>query len=302
MATIVISEPMHEGAVALLRARHEVHYDPRLVDDAERLHSLVGSCHALVIGPRTEVRGSLLQTMKSCRALGLLRVHDDRVDLDACATLGIQVISEPGAFAMCVAEFVVAASIMLLHRQAATAGHLDAADARRGSREAAGKQIGIVGMGPVGRSVAYLADRMQMKVRAFDPAMDPLFPAFPVSGVEFASLEKLLATSDVVTLHLPMKERMRHRFDAARIGQMQQGAILIDTSCNRTLDLGALEAALRSGRLGGAAIDSLAGPRQAMFGLGQCANTMVFPAVGETIEASERAAQQVARRLHELLR
>lgn len=304
MARIVISEPMHAGAVATLRARHEVLYEPTLVDDEPRLRQLAGDCEALVVGGRTQVRSALVQAMGRCKALGCLSTVEDNVDVDACARQRIEVVSESGALAASAAEYVIAASVMLL-RGVFVPPHegADGSAAAPGQRhEAAGKHIGIVGMGVVGRAVAYLAQRIGMKVLAFDPAMDPAFPAFAVSGVEFATLDEVLARCDVLTLHLAGRHRARYGFDAARIGRIRRGAVLVDTSCNRTIDVAALAAALRSGALGGAALDDVDGTLRAVRQLAGCPNLLVSPCLAEdTLEAGERVAQQVARRLQQIL-
>lgn len=302
MARIVISESMHPGAVATLRSRHDVLYDPSLVDDAPRLHRLASDCDALVVAGRTQVRGDLLQGMARCRAIGCLSTPDGNVDVDACMQRRIEVVSESGALATSAAEYVIAAAILLM-RGAFAPASAPGQGAAAQRHEAAGKTLGIVGMGPAGRKAAYLAQAIGMEVLAFDPAMDPLLPAFPVAGLRFVEFGELLARSDVVTLHLFGRERARHGFDAATIARLRRGAVLVDTSCNRTVDRRAVAAALRGGALAGAALDDADGALRSVPELAGCPNLLVSPCLAEdTLESSERVAQQVAQRLQKLLR
>jgi (S)-sulfolactate dehydrogenase len=304
MARIVISEPMHDGAVAMLRTRAEVHYAPTLCDDSAQLHRFAVSCEALVVGCRTPVTERLLEAMPSCRVLARLSESDDNIDLDACARRGIEVITERGATSVSTAEYVVATAMLLLHAipgcAAARAGRLPVVCA---PRESAGKRLGIVGMGPVGRAVAYLAGHVGMKVLAFDPAIDPMAPAFPVASLDFVTFDELLERSDAVTLHLSAAQRARYMLDGARIARMKHGAVLINTSCARATDVDAVAAALRCGALGGAAFDVSYGEGGTPDALADCGNLLLTPQVAEnTIEAMERVSMAVARRLQKLLR
>lgn len=305
MARIVISELMHEGAVARLRASHDVHYDPTLVDDALNLHKLASACDALVVGSRTQVRDPLLQVMGRCKVVGLLSVADDNIDLDACARRRIEIVGETGSTASSTAEYVVAAAIMLL-RGIFTAGafmsRTGGRAGRAGPREAAGKTIGIIGMGAAGRAVAYLAQQIGMKVTAFDAAMDPLAPVFPVSGVRFGELDAVVSQADVLTLHLSGRAAARPVLDAARVARMKPGAILINTCCPEAVDLQAVAGALRSGALGGAALDVLPGMLPSASAFANCPNLLLTPKVSEsTLEAVERVSMLIAQRLQKLL-
>jgi (S)-sulfolactate dehydrogenase len=303
MARIVISEHMHEGAVARLRVSHDVHYDPGLVDDALNLHKLASGCDALVVGSRTQVRDPLLQVMGRCRVLGLLSVAEDNIDMDACLRRRMEIVGEAGSTASSTAEYVLAAAIMLL--RGAFGLFMSETSERAGTagpREAAGKTIGIIGMGVAGRAVAWLSQQIGMKVVAFDPAMEPLAPAFPVSGVRFADLDALVAHSDVVTLHLAGRRAAQPMLDAARVARMKPGAVLVSTCRPEAVDLRAVAAALRSGALSGAALDVNPGNTPTDSALANCPNLLLTPNVSQsTVEAVERVSMVVAQRLQKLL-
>ena len=105
---------MDERAVAQLRAAHDVLYDPRLVDDPQRLLAEAATADALVVRNRTQVRGDLLAALVRCQAIGRLGVGLDNIDVAACQSRGLQVIPAIGANALSVAEYVVASAMLLL--------------------------------------------------------------------------------------------------------------------------------------------------------------------------------------------
>src|SRR5688500_10081783 len=111
---IVITEFMDADAVERLRAAHDVLYDPALVDDAARLLSEAASADALVVRNRTQVRGERLAALARCKAVGRLGVGLDNIDVAACEARGIGVFPATGANALSVAEYVIAASMILL--------------------------------------------------------------------------------------------------------------------------------------------------------------------------------------------
>ena len=111
---ILISEFMDERAVATLRARHQVVHDPKLVDDPARLHAEAASADAIIVRNRTQVRGDLLAALVRCRVVGRLGVGLDNIDVPGCEARGMRVIPATGANAQSVAEYVIAAALLLL--------------------------------------------------------------------------------------------------------------------------------------------------------------------------------------------
>ncbi|HYI04705.1 MAG TPA: 3-phosphoglycerate dehydrogenase, partial [Reyranella sp.] len=111
---IVICEFMEERAVARLADAHDVLYDPDLVDDPGRLAAEAAGADTLIVRNRTQVRGELLAALVRCEVIGRLGVGLDNIDLETCRTRGITVIPATGANALSVAEYVIAASLLLL--------------------------------------------------------------------------------------------------------------------------------------------------------------------------------------------
>ncbi len=256
MPEIVITEFMDDGGVRCLSERYATLYDPGLVDRADALAEALREARALVVRNRTQVTRALLDDAPALVCVGRLGVGLDNIDLEACRARGVAVYPATGANDVAVAEYVVTAALALL-RGAYTASADVAAGGwprqRLIGREASGKRLGLIGFGAIARQTAERARALGMSIGAFDPYLPQNDSAW--RGVVRQDLVELLGTSDVVSLHVPLTETTRRLIDAAAIGCMKPGAVLVNTSRGGVVDEGALAAALREGRLGGAALD-----------------------------------------------
>jgi (S)-sulfolactate dehydrogenase len=304
---ILITEFMDERAVAQLRAQHHVDYTPTLVDDTPRLLSAAADADALVVRNRTQVRGELLGALQRCRVVGRLGVGLDNIDVEGCRARGIQVIPATGANALSVAEYVITAALLLLRGAYASSQEVAAGrwprNALSAGREIGGKRLGLIGFGSIGQLTAKLARGLSMQVVAHDALMAANHPAHAEHGVEAVGLDDLVRTADVISLHVPLVEGTRGLFDAARIASMKPGAVLINTARGGIVDEVALAAALRSGHLGGAAIDVFASePLPATPHFDGCPNLLLSPHIaGVSAESNQRVSLLIAERLLEVL-
>jgi (S)-sulfolactate dehydrogenase len=278
-------------------------YDPRLVDDAPRLLAEAATAHALIVRNRTQVRGALLDALKQCRVVGRLGVGLDNIDVATCQARGLPVIPATGANALSVAEYVVATAMLLLrgayqHSAAVAAGQWPR-NALSNGREIGGKTLGLIGFGSIGQLTAQLAQGLGMQVIAFDAMMDSDHPAFAERNARCVGLEELIATADVVSLHVPLVDSTRGLFNASRIAAMKKGAVLINTARGGIVDEVALAAALRRGHLGGAALDVFEPepvPMSAHFQ--DCPNLLLTPHIaGVSFESNERVSELIAQRV-----
>jgi (S)-sulfolactate dehydrogenase len=307
MSRIVVTEFIDERALPALRARHDVLYDAKLVDDPAWLMKEAASADAIVVRNRTQVRGELLAALKQCRVVGRLGVGLDNIDVPACESRGMKVIPATGANALSVAEYVIASAMLLLRgayqSTAAVAAGQWPRNALSNGRETAGKTLGLVGFGSIGQLSAKLAQALGMSVIAYDAMMDGDHPAFAASGVRAAGLDEVIATSDVVSLHVPLVDTTRNLFNAARIASMMRGAVLINTARGGIVDEVALAAALRSGHLGGAAIDVFGQePLPAAEHFRDCPNLLLTPHIaGVSAESNERVSFLIADKVLEAL-
>jgi (S)-sulfolactate dehydrogenase len=302
---IVITEFMDERAVAQLAAKHDVLYDATLVDDASRLKQQAAGADVLIVRNRTQVRGDLLGAMTRCRIVGRLGVGLDNIDVAGCEAKGMRVIPATGANALSVAEYVIATAMLLLRgayqsTDAVAAGQWPR-NALGNGREIGDKTLGLVGFGFIGQLTARLAQGLGMTVVAFDAMMDAKHPVFAQTGVRGASLADLTARSDVISLHVPLVDSTRKLFNAERIGAMKRGAVLINTSRGGIVDESALAAALKSGHLGGAALDVFdAEPLPAGNVFTGCPNLVLTPHIaGVSAESNERVSFMISEKVLE---
>jgi phosphoglycerate dehydrogenase-like enzyme len=233
----------------------------RAPDDPD-LANLMKQARALVIpavGPKLDpglFEGS---------AIALVQVTGagvDRLDAAALKQLGVAVCNVVGGSSRAVAEYALAAALMLLRRFAWADAEIRAGnyktfrarmveDSLRGLR---GLKIGIVGFGNIGQAVAQAFRQMGGEILYYDPATIDAQAAAALDATPM-KLDELLAASDVVTLHVPLVEQTRGLIGAAELARMKPDAILVNAARGGVVDEAALAAALATGRLGGAALD-----------------------------------------------
>ncbi len=256
MPEVVITEFMDEVVVAELATEFDVHYDPELASRPDAIVTQVGAARALIVRNRTSVDRPLLDAAPGLVAVGRLGVGLDNIDVAACEERGIEVFPATGANSASVAEYVIGAVLTLMRPALGDSGRVLAGDWPRQSSigsEIAGKNMGLIGLGDIARLVAVKATALGMNVAAYDPVLEADDPAWHVATS--VSFPKLLADSDALSLHVPLVDATRRMIDAGAIAQMKPSAVLVNTARGGIVDEGALVAALRAGRLGGAALD-----------------------------------------------
>jgi (S)-sulfolactate dehydrogenase len=309
MARIVITEFMDERAVARLRAGgHDVLYDAKLVDDAPRMLKEAASCDAFIVRNRTQVRGELLAALARCKVVGRLGVGLDNIDVAACEARKLPVIPATGANALSVAEYVIACALLLrrgaFHATTQVAQGQWPRNALSNGLEVSGSTLGLIGFGSIGQLTAKLARGLQMNVIAYDAMMDQDHPAYGESGVKCVGLDEVVTGAEVISLHVPLVDATRNLFDASRIAKMKPGAVLINTARGGVVDEVALAAALRSGALGGAALDVFGTePLPVSAHFADCPRLILTPHIaGVTAPANERVSELIADKVLAALR
>jgi len=303
--SVLLLEGINDSAVELLRGAGYVRLTrlKQALDGAALLDAVRG-VDILGIRSRTQLTAPVFDAAERLMAVGCFSVGVNQVDLAAARNRGIPVFNAPFSNTRSVAELVIGEIVMLLRRifPRSTAAHAGAWDkSALDSHEVRGKTLGIVGYGNIGSQLSTMAEAIGMRVIFFD-----LTDKLRHGNTEPAdSLAALLAQSDVVSLHVPETPATHRMIDDAALRAMKPGAYLINNSRGTVVDLDALAAALRDGRLRGAAIDvfpiepSGAGQafRSPLQGLD---NVILTPHVGgSTEEAQERIGVEVARKLIE---
>jgi (S)-sulfolactate dehydrogenase len=297
---VVITEFMAAGAVASLAARFDVSYDATLVDRPAELKALLAEVDAVVVRNRTQVNTELLAAAPRLKVVGRLGVGLDNIDLPGCKARGIEVIPATGANALAVAEYVIGTAMLLLRGAYVSTGAVSAGEWPRAAlsngREIAGKTLGVVGFGSIGRLAGGLARALGMSVVGFDAQIRADVPIWREEQTTPLPFDELLRTADVVTLHVPLTPATRGLMNAAKLALMKTDAVLINTARGGVVDETALAAALSAGKLGGAALDVFEHePLPVGSPLADCPNLLLTPHVaGVTSESNVRVSTMIA--------
>ena len=233
----------------------EVDYDPNITK--EDLLARVDGYDALVVRSRTKVDAEVMARATRLKIVGRPGTGLDNIDLRAANARGVEVVNSPEALVEAVAEHVI--GLML-----ALARNIPAADAsmkaglwekqRFVGTELKGKTLGIAGLGRIGRRVAEIARVMGMSLLGYDVIEVPQ-ETLASLGCRMVDLDTLFASSDFITLHVPLTTETRHMVDPRRISLMKSSSVVINTSRGEVIDEAALAKALRAGEIGGAALD-----------------------------------------------
>lgn len=300
---VVLLEGIHPSAVDVLKqggyTRIETHAKALAGD--ELLAALDGA-HFIGIRSRTQLTADVLERASQLTAIGCFCIGTNQVDLKAAMRLGIAVFNAPFSNTRSVAELVLAEIIMLmrgipeknavLHRGGwvKSAAH---------SYEVRGKTLGIIGYGHIGTQIGVLAEQLGMRVVFHDIEAKLALG----NAREVATLEELLATSDVVSLHVPETPQTHLLIGARELSIMKPGSHLINASRGTVVDLDALSEVLESHHLRGAAIDVFPVEPQgndAVFSspLTRFDNVILTPHIGgSTSEAQVNIGSEVAAKL-----
>ena len=260
MSKIVITEFMTKEAVDGLAKDYNVVYETDLFDRPDDLVGLIGDAEGLIVRNRTQVTSGLLDAAPGLRVIGRLGVGLDNLDMAACAARNIPVFPATGANDASVAEYVIGSAFHLIRRAFdATPRILDGEWPRQAfvGEELQGRCLGLVGFGSIARMVARKAKSLDLEIMAFDPHLPKDDPAWH-QVIRSSNLAELLKAADIVSLHVPRLPSTENLIDGDAILSMKPGTILINAARGGIIEEEALALALRSGHLGGAALDVLA--------------------------------------------
>ena len=300
---VVISEFMDPAAVAVLAARFEVASDADLGEHRDKLKRLLTDADALIVRNKTQVDGELLAAAPQLKVVGRLGVGLDNIDMLQCKSRGIEVIPATGANALAVGEYVIAAALILLRgayssTEAVAAGRWPRAALANG-REVAGKTLGVIGFGQIGQLTGKLARALGMKAIGFDAMIPTEHPMWSAERTAARKFDEVLRDADVISIHVPLTPATRGLIDAGRLALMKADAVLINTARGEIVNEAALAAALKSGKLGGAALDVFEHePLAAESPLAGCPHLLLTPHIaGVTRESNVRVSSMIAEKV-----
>lgn len=273
--------------------------------DENELAAKIREVTVLGVRSKSQVTDKVLDAAEELLAVGAFCIGTDKIGLAACNEHGVAVFNDPHSNSRSVAELAIGEIIMLARRVFAASSDLHSGKWKKtsaGSHEVRGLTLGIVGYGKIGSQLSDLAENLGMRV-IFSDVADVLARG----NAKRVSVEELLQTADLVTLHVDGRATNRNYFDAQKIAMMKEGACLINLARGSVVDHNALAEALRSKRLAGAAIDVF--PQEPDNGepftsvLRGLPNVILTPHVGgSTEEAQENIGSFVSSRLLDYVR
>jgi D-3-phosphoglycerate dehydrogenase len=287
---VLVKEKIAEAGVELLRADFDVEVGVDWADG--ELEQRIGEFDAIVIRSATKMTPELIEKGSRLRAIGRAGTGVDNVDMPSATKRGIIVANAPESNSIAAAEHTLALALALFRNVAQAHGSLvdgEWARSRFGGNELYGKTLGVIGFGRIGQLVARRALSFDMEVIAFDKFVTPeRFRELGVEGVE--STEELYARSDLLTIHLPKTPETINWLDAEAFAQMKDGVRIVNCARGELIDLEALEQALDSGKVGGAALDVFPAEPMTEHPLFGRDDVVVTPHLGaSTAEAQDRA-------------
>jgi D-3-phosphoglycerate dehydrogenase len=281
----------------------QVTYEPQISPD--ELAKKIGNYDIVIVRSRTTITKELIEKATKCKIIARVGVGLDNIDEEFAKTKNIRVINAVEGAMNAVAELVIGLMLSL-------AREIPRADREvRGGKwikkelmgtELAGKYLGIVGLGNIGKRLARLARALNMNIIGFD--VIPIDAEFAKEvGLMKADLDTLLQSADYVSLHVPLLDSTKNLINAQRISTMKKTAKIINTSRGGTVDEEALYEALKAGNLGGAALDVFEKEPAIGNNLVSLPNFIATPHIGaQTKEAQSLAANVIAEKIIQILR
>ena len=298
---VALFEAVHPVAASILQ-EHGFRVDSlKHSPSAQELAELAQSSTLIGVRSKTKITAQLLSGSTALAAVGCFCIGTDQVDASAAA-LGIPIFNAPFSNTRSVAEMTLAEIICLSRAlfQKSSQLHVGRWDkSSKNSREVRGRTLGIIGYGHIGSQLSVLAESLGMRVVFFDTARKLALG----NAHSLANMDAVLAASDFVSLHVPDMASTRNLIGAAQLQNMKPGAMLVNNSRGKVVDLVALAASLKSGHVGGAAVDVFPEePAENGDGfstpLAGLSNVILTPHIGgSTEEAQEAIAIDVAEKL-----
>ena len=250
---ILIAEPLDSAAVKLLE--QQPGWDV-VVSNPKEYSQHLANADALIVRSAVMVNGGILSAAPKLRVIGRAGVGVDNIELPAATAAGVLVMNTPGGNAVSVAEHTLALMLSLarsIPRASASTKSGKWEKRKFMGTELRGKTLGIVGLGSIGREVVKRAAAFEMKIIASDPYVHS--QTAKDVGVELVSLPTLYSLSDYITLHTALTPESNRMLSHDAFARMKKGVRIINCARGELIDEAALNEALASGKVGGAALD-----------------------------------------------
>jgi D-3-phosphoglycerate dehydrogenase len=298
---ILVADDVSENGLQPLRDAG-LAFEKRIKLSAEELIKAIADCDGLIVRSETKVTSDLLDAAKNLRVIGRAGVGVDNIDVAAATARGIVVMNAPDGNTITTAEHTIALLVALARRVPQANISLKSGKWERKNfigTELQGKTLGVIGLGRIGRVVAKRATGLGMKVVAFDPFV--VADSARDLEIELQPMDDVLARADFLTVHTPLTAETRGIISAEAFSKMKNGVRIINCARGGLIDEVGLHAAIKSGRVAGAALDVFESePPPKDHPLLQLDEVIVTPHLGaSTTEAQEGVALTVAEQMRD---
>ena len=253
---ILISDNLSSHGIEILRGHPEFEVDVKVGLPPEELKSIIGSYQALIVRSETKVTADILSAADNLKVIGRAGTGVDNIDVPVATKKGIVVMNAAAGNSVTTAEHTISLLMSLARKIPQAHAKLKAGKWDKKSFmgvELAGKTLGVIGLGNIGKIVASRAIGLTMKVIAYDPFITKEIAS--KAGIELASLDEVLMQADFVTVHTPMTEETRGIIGEAAFAKMKNGVRIVNCARGGLVDEDALFQAIKSGKVAGAALD-----------------------------------------------
>lgn len=299
MAKVLVSDSLSKDGLELLKQSQgiEVDYRPGLKED-ELAKAVVGA-EGLVIRSGSKVTAKVIDAADKLRVIGRAGIGVDNVDVKAASRRGIIVMNTPTGNAVTTAEHALALLFSVARKIPQASASMKEGKWDKKSfegRELAGKTLGIIGLGNIGRIVADRAKGLRMNVIGFDPFVTAERAA--ELGIEPVTLEELFKRSDAITVHTPLTAETKGIVNDASIAKMKKGVMLVNAARGGIYDEAAVLRGLDVGHIGGVGLDVFVEEPPGLTELVKHPKVVVTPHLGaSTEEAQLRVAVEIAQQV-----
>jgi len=290
---ILISDPLHEEAIAWLQKQNSVELTVKPQISREELRQIIRQFDGIIVRSRTKIGEAEIQAAKRLKVIGRAGSGLDNIDVAFAQEHGIRVLNASGTNANAVAELTLALLLTVARDL-----HSAVSAAKAGKKfspngiELQGKMLGIIGFGHIGRRVAQLAGAFGAHLLITDPYLEPEERA-KVRDVQFVELDLLLSQSQFISLHVPLTQETFQMINAEAIARMKAGIYLINTARAEVVDEQAILDGLNNNIIKRYAADFAKSPELAAH-----ERVIITPHIGaSTEEAQKRAGLEIARKV-----
>ena len=296
---VLISDQMSEAGVEVFRQSPGIEVDVNTGLSEDELVKIIPQYHALAIRSATQVTERVLGAATNLKVVARAGIGLDNVDIDAATKKGVAVMNTPGGNTVTTAEHAIAMMMALtrnIPRGTASlkAGRWDKKLLQ--GHEVHNKVLGVIGFGNIGSIVATLGKGLKMKVIVYDPNISS--EHIEKAGFEYVALDALYARADYITVHVPKMDATIDLLDAEAFEKMKQGVMVINCARGGIVNENALQAALESGHVAGAALDVFSTEPPGDHPLLGMDQVIATPHLGaSTVEAQSNVAVAAARQI-----